>query len=193
MSSLDLLGSGERSNRSEMGTPILQTDTNRTVYTFRNQKFWAKAGRIHVVDETTGEYRSCTRREFLLRLASIDVGLHRLGWADEKQELRKLISDGAACCKQAGEQKNPMKLAAQAAKSGLILPPSLTRASVGASASYPDVFPKYSGVGTPATAVAGTKVAAKVEDPFASLGPPPKIHSGSLWMDKHKAATAVAE
>jgi len=131
-------GKPQVAKRSDLGAPNLRTSTSHKVYTYRNQKFWAQGGRIYVVDEATGDFKSCSRKEFLLRLRGMSDGRDRLPWGDEKAEMQRAIEDGIMAVAEAQRQGDPHDSVVQQEK-------ARQRRSVlrsgGIGAAYPSVFP----------------------------------------------------
>lgn len=82
----------------------IRTSTSHKVYRFRNQKFWAEHGAVHVVDERTGERTACSLRDFLLRAKAMSDAAPRGKWTDERIEEQRGIEDMIRCAQDAKQQ-----------------------------------------------------------------------------------------
>jgi hypothetical protein len=81
-------------------------------YRHRQTEFFAERGGIHILDYRNDpynpEYRYCSVRDFLKRHQAISVQLRREHrWADEREELVRLLENIEACCREAQGQGRP--------------------------------------------------------------------------------------
>jgi hypothetical protein len=94
-----------------MAVPRIWASTRRRVFRYRRQEFWAEGGLCHVVDKDTGQYSPVSVREFLHRARAFSREADRLRdqkrWADERDELTKMVADMVVCAQQARAQGDP--------------------------------------------------------------------------------------
>lgn len=70
--------------------------------------FFAERGLIHIIDEKNdGDYKPCSRKEFLLRAKNFQMARNRSNDCDEKHRLQCLIEDMIRCCEMAKHQGDP--------------------------------------------------------------------------------------
>jgi hypothetical protein len=72
---------------------------------FRNLRFWAENGLIKMLDESTGEEKVLTIREFLLRIKAINDSIPKLQYYDEKVEHSRFVEEALTICRIAKEQR----------------------------------------------------------------------------------------
>lgn len=82
----------------------IRTSTSHKVYRFRNQKFWAEHGAIHIVDENTGQRTACSLRDFLLRAQAMSAAAPRGAWTDERIEEQRGVEMMVECARDAKAQ-----------------------------------------------------------------------------------------
>lgn len=97
--------------KSDMGAPMVRTSDSSKVYRFRDQRFWAQGGRIHIVDEAKDEFASCSIEEFgqrALGMVQQATKLIQWGiWNDERKDLVDAIGDMKRAIYDAREQGDP--------------------------------------------------------------------------------------
>lgn len=85
--------------------------TRKRIFKYRRQEFWAENGLCHVVDCHTGEYSCVSVADFLHRARAFNKaayrGRHDKRWADERDELTRMVQDMIVCCQQARKQGDP--------------------------------------------------------------------------------------
>jgi hypothetical protein len=100
---LENLMSSQHRNR----VPAVWTSSNRKVFDFKQTKFWAERGLIHTVHETTGEYTTCSVREWLLRAQALSRQAWREKYADEREQIITLVEVMVKVARQAKAQGDP--------------------------------------------------------------------------------------
>lgn len=95
------------SNHSNGHAPAVRTSSNRKVFDFRQTKFWADHGLVHTVHEVTGEYTTCSVREWLLRAQALSSQAWREQYVDERQQIVALVENMVKVAKQAKAQGDP--------------------------------------------------------------------------------------
>jgi hypothetical protein len=86
--------------------PAVRT-SNRKVFDFRKTKFWADRGLVHTIHEETGEYTTCSVREWLLRAQALSQQAWREQYADEREQIVTLVENMVKVAKQAKAQGDP--------------------------------------------------------------------------------------
>ena len=87
--------------------PTVRTSSNRKVFDYKQTKFWAERGLVHTVHEETGEYTTCSVREWLLRAQALSKQAWREKYADEREKLVTLVENMVRVAKQAKAQGDP--------------------------------------------------------------------------------------
>lgn len=87
--------------------PAVRTSSNKKVFDYKQTKFWAERGLIHTVLETTGEYTTCSVREWLLRAQAFSAQAWREKYADEREAIVSLVENMVKVAKQAKGQGDP--------------------------------------------------------------------------------------
>lgn len=77
--------------RSDLGLPNIRTSTSHKVYRWRDLKFWADGGRIHVVNEKTGDHKSCARSVFLERAESFAAAIKKMKYGSDRRDHHQLL------------------------------------------------------------------------------------------------------
>lgn len=94
-----------------MATPRVWASTRQRVFKYRRQEFFAENGLIHVIDKDTGAYSAVSVVEFLHRARQFNAEARRMAakkmWADERDELTRMVQDMIVCCEQARKQGDP--------------------------------------------------------------------------------------
>lgn len=94
-----------------MATPRVWASTRQRVFKYRRQEFFAENGLVHVIDCHTGEYSCVSRVEFLQRARAFNKEARRMAakkmWADERDELTRMVQDMIVCVQQAQAQGDP--------------------------------------------------------------------------------------
>lgn len=85
----------------------VRTGTNRKIFDYKQTKFWAERGLIHTVHEHTGEYTTCSVREWLLRAKALSDQAWREKYADERGQLVTLVENMVTVARQAKAQGDP--------------------------------------------------------------------------------------
>lgn len=128
------LFSGKQSKASDLGAPIIRTASTSKVRHYKNMAFWAEGGRIYIEDERTGEFETCSIRDFGQRVLTLaEMAMHEHD-GHERKLLVKMTGDARDVIYQAKEQgdpHNPHVLAFKLRQRG-------RKTSVGGIRSYPD-------------------------------------------------------
>jgi hypothetical protein len=99
-----------------MTPPRIWASTRRRVFKYRRQDFFAENGLIHVIDKDTGAYSCVSVVTFLERARGFSADARRMAakkmWADERDELTRMVQDMIVCCDQARRQGDPFDPAA---------------------------------------------------------------------------------
>jgi hypothetical protein len=94
-----------------MAASRIWASTRQHVFKYRRQDFFAENGLIHVIDKDTGIYSCVAVREFLSRARGFSKLARRMSkkkiWADERDELTRMVQDMIVCCQQAQRQGDP--------------------------------------------------------------------------------------
>lgn len=85
----------------------VRTSSSRKVFDFRQTKFWAERGLAHLVNEVTGEYTTCSIREWLLRAKALSDQAWREQYSDERVQMITLVENMVKVAKQAKAQGDP--------------------------------------------------------------------------------------
>ena len=85
----------------------VRTSSNRKVFDYKQTKFWAERGLVHTVHEHTGEYTTCSIREWLLRAQALSGEAWREKYADERSQIVSLVENMVRVAKQAKAQGEP--------------------------------------------------------------------------------------
>jgi hypothetical protein len=86
---------------------VVRTSSNRKVFDYKQTKFWAERGLVHTVHEHTGEYTTCSIREWLMRAQALSGEAWREKYADERSQLIALVENMVRVAKQAKAQGEP--------------------------------------------------------------------------------------
>jgi hypothetical protein len=85
--------------------------TRQHVFKYRRQEFFAENGLIHVIDRDDGRYSCVSVVDFLHRARAFNKEAARMArkkmWADERDELSRMVQDMIVCCDQARRQGDP--------------------------------------------------------------------------------------
>jgi hypothetical protein len=86
---------------------VVRTSSNRKVFDYKQTKFWAERGLVHTVHEHTGEYTTCSIREWLMRAQALSGEAWREKYADERSQLIALVENMVRVARQAKAQGEP--------------------------------------------------------------------------------------
>ncbi len=91
--------------------PRIWSSTRQHVFKYRWQEFFAENGLIHVIDARTGQYSCVSRVEFLQRARGFNAEARRMAarkmWADERDEMTRMVQDMIVCVQRAERQGDP--------------------------------------------------------------------------------------
>jgi hypothetical protein len=93
--------------KTQVSVPTVRTSSNRKIFDFRQTKFWAERGLIHTVHEETGEYTTCSVREWLERAQALSNQAWHEKYADEREQIVTLVENMVKVAKQAKGQGDP--------------------------------------------------------------------------------------
>lgn len=86
----------------------IRTNKSHKVWRYRWQTFYAENGLIHVIDDQTGDWKSVSCREFLLRAKGFnDVARQRKLRPLERSEMIRMVEDMLRCVREASDQGDP--------------------------------------------------------------------------------------
>lgn len=81
-------------------------------FRFRDLLFWAQSGMICIQDERYDakdpeSFEVVMVREMLFRVRAVNADIHRIKYADEREEHHKFVENMIKCCKEAQTQGRP--------------------------------------------------------------------------------------
>jgi hypothetical protein len=85
----------------------VRTSSNRKVFDYKQTKFWAERGLVHTVHEVTGEYTTCSLRDWLLRAQALSRQAWCEKYPDEREALITLVENMVRVAKQAKAHPDP--------------------------------------------------------------------------------------
>lgn len=85
----------------------LKTSTSHKVRDFGDFKYWAQGGRIHIVNEVDGAYKSCSIDEFGQRALTLAASAMNAVDAQERRMLTKIVGDMRDVLYEAKSQGDP--------------------------------------------------------------------------------------
>jgi hypothetical protein len=86
---------------------VVRASPSGKLFDYKQTKFWAERGLVHTVHEVTGEYTSCSVREWLLRAQALSRQAWREKYPDEREELITLVEFMVKVARQAKAQGDP--------------------------------------------------------------------------------------
>lgn len=89
-----------------LNVPVARTSASK-VYKWRSLMFWAERGRVYTVNETTGEAKACSRRDFAQRALVFSDAVKLLKRPDERTDHQRLAERMTDCCRDAFSQGDP--------------------------------------------------------------------------------------
>lgn len=77
------------------------------VWKFRDQRFYAERGQIHIADEHTGDYRKVSISDFIQRMKAKQAESMKTPYRDERNEMILTVEGMLACARMAKSQGDP--------------------------------------------------------------------------------------
>lgn len=102
-----LVPSSSTVHRSDLGMPTIRTASSSKVRRYKRQAFWAQGGRIYIEDEQSGEFRSCSIRDFAERVERVGETIVLLQDSNERKLLVRMTGDARDVIMEALEQGDP--------------------------------------------------------------------------------------
>ena len=123
----------------------------RSRFTGQTVAYYAERGIVRIVNETTGNYESVSRRDFLLRAQALSDSLRVKQPSDEKRDQQRLVATMVAAARAAGEQGAPLDprtskdafAQAKAARPLIVAPNGWTASSTSLGGGRPGALDRF--------------------------------------------------